>query len=249
MAPLNYINYVNVVASCIVALHTAEVDLGPEYEFFQKFSIAALPERYEEGTMTPTQPFFFIFNIVSLFLVLFSIVQLLPAYRSSPMVQGGVEYWFIAAALAQVIGYAIASDERDNTARTFFSTLFFAVMGVFTWMILDKQVKVKSDGSAEEYWMLRVPFSLLAGWSMCLTIMSANVLVRDAEPGFNFGSFMKVVIVLISLAAYAAIPIKLLAFNGSEPNYIIPLVISAVTVSLNVLISFKRFMKAGMSRL
>ena len=236
MAPLNKLNYINAIASCLIAFHTLQVDLGPEYEFFQKFSIAALPERYEEGAMTPTQPFFFVFNIVSLSLVLFSIVQLLPAYRSSPMVQGAVEYWLIAAALAQVIGFAVAGEERDNVTRTFFSTLFFAVMGVFTWIVLDKQAKTKSDDSPEEYWLLCVPFSLLAGWSLCLTIMSANVLVRDAEPGFNFGSFFKVIVVLSSLALYAGIPIKLLLFNGSKPNYIIPITISIVTVSQHLII-------------
>ncbi len=233
MASLNRNNYLNVVASLIVGLHTLEVDLGPDYEFFEKFSMANLPERYEEGIMTPVEPFFFIFNIVALSLAIFAITQLLPGFRDSAMIQDGVKHWYFVAAIAHLLAYAVAVEERGDFVSNLISTIFFAVMAGSTWKILSNQAQAKSDGSSEEFWLLRVPFSLQAGWSIGLTIMSANILVRDAEEGLNFGKFMEVLIVILSLALYAAIPIKMLLFNGPSPNYVVSVMISVVTVSVS----------------
>ena len=120
MTALNRNNYLNVVASCIVGLHTLEVDLGPDFEFFEKFSIANLPERYEDGIFTPIEPFFFIFNIVALSLAVFAIAQLLPGIRDSPMIQDGVQHWYFITAVAHVLAYAVVGEDFEDFARNLF---------------------------------------------------------------------------------------------------------------------------------
>ncbi len=239
MAPLNYINYLNVAASCIIALYTIDLDLGPEYDFFNKFNMREYPRRYEEGSMTPAEPFFFIFNIVAFFLMIFAVVQLLPAYRSSPMVQEGVEYWYFGGAIAHLFAYNLADEANESFTKRFFSTFFFGVVAGCVWKILDNQARATrvSDNSTEEFWLLRFPFSLQAAWIISTIIMSANVLFKnedggnDDDAGFNYSSFMYVLVVLISLVVYAGLSVKLLLFNGDSPNYVIPAVISLVTVS------------------
>lgn len=231
MATLNRFNYLNVLATCIVGLHTINVDLGPDYDFFNRFNMGEFSRRYNEGSMTPAEPFFFIFNIVALLLFVFTVVQLLPRYRSSSMVQDGIGYWYFISILAQVLAHTFSV---DDVGRNFFqgviSTIFFGIMCGSTWKILNNQANAIEENPSEEFWILRFPFGLQAGWSVALVIMSANVLFNDDDEGFY--GFMNGLIIVLSLIAYAAIPVKLLFFNGEKPNYIVPPVIALVTVSI-----------------
>lgn len=226
MASLNYINYINAGASLIMGLHTLNFEAGPGMEIFNFLSLRDLPRRFEQGAMTPADPFFVLFNIVALFLSMFGIIQLLPAYRASPMVQEGVKYYYAIATAAQVIALAIGNNAMEaNVFQALMSTIFYSITTICTWKILNNQAHAPSDTSSEEYWMIRFPFGLQAGWSISLVIMSANVL-------FAMGTFMHIVIVLLSLAAYILIPVKLLLLNGENPNYIVPAILAIVTVSI-----------------
>mmetsp|Transcript_25352 Transcript_25352/g.31239 ORF Transcript_25352/g.31239 Transcript_25352/m.31239 type:complete len:344 (+) Transcript_25352:76-1107(+) len=243
MASLTNINYLNIAAVFIVGLHTLDIDLGPDFDFFDKFDMKEFPQKYEGGSMTPVSPMFFIFNVTALFLSMFGIVQLLPAYRSSPLVQEGVNYWFFSATIAQTFAYAASGNEEAGFLSTFFSTIFLGLMGVCVWKILDNQAKVSSNGSAEEFWLLRFPFSLHAAWAIALVVMSANMLFQgwegnndggnnEEDGGFSlnidFGAVMHFLVLVVSLAAYTVIPMKLLLFNETGPNYVIPAVLSLI---------------------
>jgi hypothetical protein len=241
MTSLNYINYLNIAAAFIVGIHTMDVDFGPDYEFFNQFNMREFPRKYEDGAMTPAEPFFFAFNIVALFLAVFAIVQCLPAYRGSAMVQDGVQYWFFAGSIVQSLGYATGQDRNEGFVGSFFSTLLFVAFSACTWKILNNQAYAASDSSSEEYWILRFPFSLQAGWSIAVVLMSANVLFRagegnDGDDGFNFngGAFMNGFMVLASLAIYAGLSVKLLFLNGETPNYVVPAFISVITFGIAI---------------
>jgi len=228
MAPLNYINYLNVAASCIIAMHTLDIDLGPEFDFFDKFNMRDFFRTFEEGSFTPSEPFFLFFSIIAMFLMIFAVVQVLPAYRSSPMVQEGVQYWYFAGTVVQLFANRLADEADDSFVRRFFSTLFYGLVVGSLWKILDNQARAKtvSDNSAEEFWLLRFPFSLQAAWVTAITIMSANVLFIGEEEGFTFSSFMHGLVVFVSLIVYAGLSVKLLLFNNDSPNYTIPAVFS-----------------------
>ena len=160
------------------------------------------------------------------------------------MVQEGVGYWFGIATVAQVFAYATSGEGAE---RSFFSNflgfLFFSIMAGCTWKILNQQANTISDNSAEEYWVLRFPFSLQAGWSMALAIMSVNILFaagggNDDDGGVDKGAVMSAIITFLSVVAYAAMPVKLLFLNGNTPNYVVPVFISVVTVSNTFLFPF-----------
>jgi hypothetical protein len=240
MTSLNYINYLNLIATFFISIHTLEIDLGPEYEFLENFNMNEFPRRYEEGSLTPAEPFFFVFNIVALALFVFAVVQLLPAYRSSPMVQDGIQHWYFSATVAQVLAHIIGGERGEGFTRSFISFLFFGVMCGCVWKILYNQANLSTPSSTEEYWILRFPFSLHAGWCIALVIMSANVLFRaednnDDDGVFNGNSFMSGLIVLSSLVVYGGLSVKLLFLNGPEPNYVVPACIAILTfgVALN----------------
>ncbi len=230
MSSLNYINYLNAASSFIIALYTLNVDAGPGYEFLNVFNMDDFPRRYEQGAMTPVEPFFVLFNVVALFLCIFAIIQLLPTYRASPMVQEGVGYYYAIATLAQVLAFGIGgANMEENVVQKIASTMFFGVMTGCAVKILNNQVNVVSDGSPEEYWMIRFPFGLQAGWSIALVIMSANIL-------FAMGTFMHVVIVILSLLAYILVPVKLLLLNGENPNYVVSAFLALISVSMKTLL-------------
>ncbi len=220
---LNTINYLNAAASVIIGLYTLNIEAGPGMNaYLNIFSMRDFPRQFEQGSMTPAEPFFVLFNIIAMFLCVFAIVQLLPTYRASPMVQEGVGYLYAVGTLCQFLANTIG--RGDGFLSTLISTIFYGGMAGCIWKILNNQAHLGTDGTSEEYWILRFPFSLQAGWSIALTLMSANTL-------FELGSIMHVIIVIASLAAYVFIPVKLLFLNGDYPNYIVPAFLSLITVS------------------
>ncbi len=235
--PLNLYNILNFLASYIMALYTADIDidLNPEYEFFSKFNLWVFAERYQAGAMTPAEPFFFIFIAVALFCAVFGVVQLLPAFRAHPMVQG-VKYWFFVAVVAQVLAYIAGAAEEDSLLEKCLSTFFFLVMAVSVYMILEQQSDSLSDGSATEYWLLRFPFSLYGGWSIVIVLMSASTIFVDFDEEFGFNAVMHMVVLGIALAIYGGVSMKLLL--GKETNFVVPLVLAVASVSTVPLLPF-----------
>jgi hypothetical protein len=224
MTSINSINYLNVGSAFTLGLFTLNLDLPPGLELLNMFNLLDFPLNYEQGAMTPAEPFFLFFNVVSLLLWIFAFAQLLPKYRASPMVQEGVGYWFAITTASQVLAYAFSAVEQ-NLFSISMSTLFFGISVGCAWKILHNQAQLESDGSSEEYWMLRFPFSVQAGWSFVPCILSANALFAMG------GQVMKAIIIVISIKVYALIPVKLLLFNETSPNYVIPAFFSLITVS------------------
>ena len=183
-----------------------------------------------ETIVTPSDPVFYLRNIILYFNVTFGIVQLLPKYAAGELVQGGVDYWFFAATISQVFSTIFFS--FDSLIGFTLSTVMLGSMTFCFLKILRNHASGsvnENDHSPEEYWLLRFPFSLQAGWYLCLSISSLNnVFVRTAIGEYPW---VQVLLALLCFAAYAGIAVKCLKFNGSNPNYVVPAVIAIFTVS------------------
>ena len=183
-----------------------------------------------ETIVTPTDATFYVRDIILYFNVTFGICQMLPKYSSGEIVQEGITYWFFAATAAQVISTIFFS--FDSLMGFFFSTVILGGMVFCFIKILLNQSSGSVDEvqhSPEEYWLLRFPFSLQAGWYICIFISSVNnVLVRT---GFGNYPWVQVLLALICFVAFAGVAAKCLMFNGENPNYVIPAVIAIFTVS------------------
>ena len=91
---LTKFNYLNVAAFALAWLLNSEVDLGPEHEFFRFLGgMRDLCRRYE-SLVTPIESTFLMSHVVLLFLGIFTVVQLLPKYRQSPLVQVSRVFFF-----------------------------------------------------------------------------------------------------------------------------------------------------------
>ncbi len=231
--PVTMGNILNVVAAYVMALYTANIDLEPEYEFFSKFNLWVFAARYEQGAMTPAQPFFFIFIAVALFTTVFGVVQVLPIYRATPMVRA-VGNWFFVAVVAQILGYVIGDDGQDNLVVKSLSTFCFAVMAISVWIILNKQSRCESDGSLTEFWFLRFPFSLYAGWSIVVVLMSACTIFVKYEDYYYVNAGAHIGVIIVALAVYGGVSMKLLL--GEARSHVVPLVLAVASVSLHLFI-------------
>jgi hypothetical protein len=224
---LNYLNYLNVGAFVITWLLNSELDFGPDNEFFNFLNgMRELGRRYE-SVVTPEETTFLIAHLTLLFEGIFTTIQLLPAYRATPLVQDGVHYWFFASVVAQLfwcMGFGL-----ENIFGAFLSVAFMGAMLYSLSQILLRQANMTElNQTPEEYWLLRFPFSLHTGWTMAVFVMSINGFFTAV--GVN--SIVLLIIGVLSLAAYVGIAYKMLFANGDHPNYAIPSVIAWVTLGI-----------------
>ena len=80
--PLTIVNYLNVTAFALSWLLNSEVNFG--FDFLS--GMRKLGRRYD-SVVTPSENTFLMSHIVLLFLGIFTVAQLLPKYRQSPLVQ------------------------------------------------------------------------------------------------------------------------------------------------------------------
>ena len=118
----------------------------------------------------------------------------------------------------------------ENVFGAFLSIVYMGFMVFCNARILMSQAAIaKNDPqhSAEEFWLLRFPFSLGTGWNMAVFVMCANAFFRFLEVAL----WLQLTLGFLSLAGYTAMSYKMLMRNGDKPNYAIPAVLAWFLVS------------------
>jgi len=87
--------------------------------------------------------------------------------------------------------------------------------------ILYSQYYTKSDGSLLEFWVLRFPFAVHAGWITAASALNVNVQVVS----MNQPADIQLAVAIVSLAVLHAISVWVL-FNIPRPNWTIAFVLS-----------------------
>jgi hypothetical protein len=170
---------------------------------------------------------FVIFDIIIFFQGLFACVQLLPKYRGTTLVQDGVGYWFISATGLQLLGSIFFS--LDNFVGFCLSTVCVAGMVYCFKRILNTQeTEDVLTHSPEDYWLLRFPWSVQAGWFICIFMLSINNFFIN----LGAGEVGQLILTFLTFAALGAIILKLLLFSGNTPNYVIPATIALFTFGI-----------------
>ena len=141
---LNTVNYLNLVGYIINVLVTFFA--SPLLGFPDNGTISA----QFQTIITPTGFTFAIWGIIFLSQLIFTIVQMLPQYRSTAIVQDGVKYLYFYACIAQ-------------SAWTFaFGYFFFLLSTVFMFLILASlygivMQQTKIEASIGEFWLFKFP--------------------------------------------------------------------------------------------
>jgi len=166
--------------------------------------------------VTPKGTAFSIWGIIFLSQGIFTVVQLLPKYRSHSMVVSGVRYWYILACLAQMGWTPMFALEIVPASLVFMVLIWAALL-----RLLFSQYYTPSDHTLAEFWLLRFPFSVHAGWITAATAVNTNVVVVWADAP----AASQLAVGIVSLAVLHAISVWVL-FVVKSPNYTIAFVLA-----------------------
>lgn len=210
--PLNRKNWSNVAAYVLNVFFTYGVGsmglLGTPDN-------GTLSDKYQT-IITPKSSAFLIWALIFLMQLIFTIVQLLPKFRATPMVQQGVSYWYCIVCATQ-IGWTFAfAFEVIPLSLAFMLALYASLMA-----LLYSQYHTESDDSLWEFWLLRFPFALHGGWITAASALNVNVQVVAAKAPAD----IQLAVAIVSLAVLHAISVWVL-FKVQRPNWTIACVLS-----------------------
>ena len=170
---LNYLNLIGYIINFLVTFASASVFSFPDN--------AELSEKYQT-IITPSGGTFAIWGIIFISQGIFAVIQMLSGYRSNPLVQEAVSYYYFAACMFQSLwtfafGYEIIS-------------LSWLMMGGILASLIPivlNQSKIELEPSTEirDFWLLKFPFSVHCGWIAAAFAVNANIfaLVSGAQAG------------------------------------------------------------------
>lgn len=210
--PLNRKNYINLIAYILnIVLVYGVGNAG----WLGTPTNGDLSAKYQT-LVTPKSSAFTIWAIIYIAQGAFTGLQFLPRYRAHAMLQDGVSYWY-AAAVATQIGWTFAFAYEVIPL----SLVFMLLIWVSLIAILYSQYYTKSDGSLLEFWVLRFPFAVHAGWITAASALNVNVQVVS----MNQPADIQLAVAIVSLAVLHAISVWVL-FNIPRPNWTIAFVLS-----------------------
>jgi len=165
--------------------------------------------------ITPSEWAFAIWAPIYLSEGIFCTVQLLPSFRSTPLVREGVRFWFIAALLFQS-GWIFAFGYDS----LWVALVLILLVGVSLISLVLSQYYVDSNEKGIlKYWLLQFPFELHCGWIIAASVLSINVLVVSE----GYDEVVQITTAIASLATLLSVATFVL-FAPSSPNYTIAFV-------------------------
>ena len=123
---------------------------------------------------TPIGFSFAIWGPIFILQAIFAVVQLMPQYRSEPVVVDGVAYWYVVVCAAQA-AWTVAFAQDVVWLSMIFMLLILASLGA-----LVRSVTVLAEAappSALRYACFRAPFLMHFGWITAASFVNANTCV------------------------------------------------------------------------
>eukprot|EP00539_Tryblionella_compressa_P007072 CAMPEP_0178754494 /NCGR_PEP_ID=MMETSP0744-20121128/12188_1 /TAXON_ID=913974 /ORGANISM="Nitzschia punctata, Strain CCMP561" /LENGTH=281 /DNA_ID=CAMNT_0020408407 /DNA_START=14 /DNA_END=859 /DNA_ORIENTATION=+ len=156
---VNYANVFGYLANVLVVFGSTAAGLPDNGTLSAKY----------QTLVTPAGFAFAIWGIIFTAQFIWTVAQMLPAYRSSELVTKGVGYFYVAACLAQCF-WTIAF----GLEKIALSLLAMVLILIPLVMILNK-ISLFQAGSVGRYWLLKFPFEIHAAWIMAATLVNVNV--------------------------------------------------------------------------
>jgi len=172
--------------------------------------------RKYQTLVTPNSSAFLIWAVIFLAQGAFALLQFLPRFRATPMVQSGLSYWYSAVTATQ-IGWTFAfAYEVIPLSLAFMLAIWISLI-----TILYRQYYTESDGSILEFWVLRFPFAVHAGWITAASALNVNVQVVSMDVAAD----QQLAVGIISLAVLHAISVWVI-YNIPRPQWTMACVLS-----------------------
>jgi hypothetical protein len=165
---LQKLNYANVVAYILNTLVTYGVGTSGRFP-----SNGELSAKYQT-LVTPAGFAFAIWGIIFTSQLIWCITQLLPRYRSKAVVLEGVGFYYVYTCLAE-ISWTLCF----TTNYIALSLILMVSILIPLVVIVSKSSKISNDNTSD-YWLLKFPFEIHAGWIMAATLVNINVFLGDS---------------------------------------------------------------------
>mmetsp|Transcript_24533 Transcript_24533/g.36002 ORF Transcript_24533/g.36002 Transcript_24533/m.36002 type:complete len:313 (-) Transcript_24533:790-1728(-) len=120
---------------------------------------------------TPSGWTFSIWGLILTTEAIFVFLQLLPDHRRLPVIKKGIGYWFFTTCILEIVWKCLFSYEYFFLSSVF---MLFTLASLIT--IVSKQSEIPPDGTIQDYWLLRAPFSIHCGWIMFYFALEMNLL-------------------------------------------------------------------------
>lgn len=210
--PLNSNNYLNFIAFALNITLVYGIGNGG---WIGTPTNGELSDKYQT-LVTPNSTAFSIWGVIYLAQGAFAVLQFMPRFRAHPMLQDGLGHWY-SVAVAMQIGWTFAFAFEVIPL----SIVFMLLIWVSLMTIVYRQYYTQSDGSFLEFWVLRFPFSVHAGWITAASALNVNVQVVSMDTPAD----VQLAVAIVSLAVLHAISVWVV-FYIPRPNWTIACVLS-----------------------
>lgn len=216
MAQLQAVNYANVAAFIVNVVVTYGINFSGYFP-----TNAELSAKYQT-LVTPAGYAFSIWSFIFLGELAWTILQMLPNYRSCDLVVKGVGYWYVAVCMYQCAWGIVFSKELVGMKASLVAMFCILVSLVH---IVNQSYKLPSTSLVDSL-ILKLPFQVHCAWIWAASIVNVNVvLVASYTPTEQqiFAAWASLVCLSVLVLYYAW-----------RQVYMVPIVLSWAAYAISV---------------
>jgi benzodiazapine receptor len=215
---LNYMNVIAYIANVAVTYGIGVAGIGG------LSNNSELSEKYQT-LITPIGFSFAIWGIIFSAQLVFVIVQLLPAFRATPLVANAIGYHYVNVCFSQITWTLAFSFEI-----IWLSLLAMIAILYFLLSLVNDQYKEQDKTSFRDYWLLKFPFSIHCGWILAALSVNISVVLvsQDVSADVQYYVALGTLAMLVLVSSFSV------SFPN-RPEYVIPAVLAWASVSIQTM--------------
>lgn len=211
---LNWLNFFNLIGYLLNVGITFGLGMGDEEN-----DIGTTSDSYQT-IVSPSGWAFSIWSIIFIAQGIFAIVQLLPRFRASELVQRGVRYYYGFACIFQCAWTPVFNSRQILASMIIIYAIWFSLLAITV-----SQYYIESTSCPyKEFWLLRFPFRIHNAWITAASLLNTNIFIVDMGANVE----IQLAAGIISLAILHAISVYNL-FGINKPDYVFPAVFAWAT--------------------
>lgn len=179
---------------------------------------AELSAKYQT-LVTPAGFAFVIWAVIFISQAIFAVSQLFPTFRSKPLVQKGIRFWYGVVCAFQVVWTLAFSFEIIWLSCAAMILILSSLYG----LLLNQRLSGGGEG-VQDFWILRFPFQLHIGWICAASALNINVVLVAASANASVQVFAAIFSLLLVVGT--ALTLLFRASKEEELNIVIPLVLA-----------------------
>lgn len=212
---LNYVNVAAYLSNFLVVFGSTRAGLPDN---------ATLSDKYQT-LVTPATYAFAIWGIIFTAELIWTVLQVLPKYRSQELVVKSVGYNFALACLAQCAWTIAFGLEHMVLSLICMISILVPLVSI---LIKTCETSAKTTKTID-YWKLKFPFQIHAAWIMAATLVNFNVVAV----AYQASSAIQTTVGLVSLTILFSVGIiAVMKKEGYRRAYVVPSVLAWASLAI-----------------